>query len=49
MDEKESKKQLRIYAGQLVDRMGVKVDMSKIKDSELTYFIVALKSAWKGI
>jgi hypothetical protein len=43
-------KQLRKYAGQLAERMGVKIDMSKIKSkNDLPFIILYLMSKYKGI
>ncbi len=47
MDKHE--KAHRKYAQQLAERMGIKVDMSKINDSEILGLVVALKNRYKGI
>ncbi len=49
MNETERKKQLRIYAGQLAERMGLKVDMAKIKDADVLAAVIYLRSMWEGL
>ena len=49
MNKTECNKQLRIYAGQLAERLGLKVNMSKIKDTDLLAVVIGLRSEWEGI
>jgi len=50
MKQTTRNKQLRKYAKQLAERMGVKIYMSKIKSTkDLLIIIFYLKSKYKGI
>jgi len=49
MEKTECSKQLRIYAGQLAERLGLKVNMSKIKNTDLLALVIGLRSEWEGI
>ena len=47
MDKYE--KEQRQYAQDLAKRMGIKIDMSKVKDNEVLGLVIALKNKYKGI
>jgi hypothetical protein len=49
MGEKENIKQLRKYAGQLADRMGLKGDISKVKDRDVIWLVLALRDEWRKV
>ncbi len=49
MEKTDGKKQLRKYAGQLANRMGFQYDMSKVKDSDVVYLVLALREEWEKL